>query len=387
MVCTYHTYIYIYVSVFSFNKSHGHGSITGSGSMSKVSNTFASFSNKFSGGASGSPNNSLEAQRNRDAKMANFAALTNLEDYLHIDTYIDDSDPHLLGCNDRSSIGIVKVRGIVLSKHTGLPLSSSYTYSDGDGVAKVYAGGYPMSMDKLLSACMQIGVCPVHRVGKIYPESNIPGITLSSKKSVGSESSGKDSSGSKSETEGNGGTSFAGGVARNKDAESSGAGSTSSSSADVDHIMHGLCASIQGSGAYAEFLRSDFPACALSEELQDWSHCTPKDRQNHVFEELGNGRFSVAIAGDPCVWIFNRMSEAHGRMVQSGTSSTTTKGSGTSQHTTMPRSNVVYLAEIHYYLKLDTGLPLFMPMPRHLYGELSKSNKGCSILTTGNSTI
>ena len=61
--------------VFSFNKNKDKVD-------SKVSNTFASFSNKFTS----SPSNSLEGQRN--VKLANFAALTNVDDYLHLDTSI-----------------------------------------------------------------------------------------------------------------------------------------------------------------------------------------------------------------------------------------------------------------------------------------------------------
>ena len=329
--------------VFSFNKNKDKVD-------SKMSNTFASFSNKFTS----SPQNSLEGQRN--VKLANFAALTNVDDYLHLDAYLDNSEPNLLGCSDKSSVRIVRVKGVVLSKLTGLPLSSCY--SNADGSVKVHAGGHPVMMDKLLSACMQIGVCPVHRLGRIYPESNIPGITLTSK------SRGEKNPDSKKD-----------GIDRNNSSSSKTSSSSTISGApsyDTDDGQTSLSVNVEGGGAYAEFLRSDFPACAMSEELQDWSYCVPKDRQNQIYEELGGGRFSVAITGQPCVWIFNRMSEAQGKMMQAN-----------QQYIAPPRSNIVYLVEVHYYLKLDTGLPLFMPMPRHLYGELSRSSKGCSILTTG----
>ena len=271
--------------VFSFTKT-----------KDKASNTFASLSSRFS---SSSPSNSLDAQRS--SKLANFAALTNVEEYLHLDSFLDNSEPNLLGCTSSSSIRIVKVRGIVLSKHTGVPLSKAYTNVDGS--IKVNAGGHPVMMDKLLSACMQIGVCPVHRVGRIYPESNIPGIMLGKKS--GDNDKSKDD---KTQVD-------------RSDSSSTKISSASSISAgasyDTEDGQVDLRASIEGTGAYAEFLRSDFPACALSEELQDWSYCSPKDRQNQIYEELGGGRFSVAIPGDPCVWIFNRMSEAQGMMVES----------------------------------------------------------------------
>lgn len=261
----------------------------------------------------GSPSNSFE---NKDSKMANFAAFSSLSDYINIDCYLDSSDAHLLGSNPHSSARIVRVRGLVVDKN-GAPLTSTFQQNQ----SSVSAGGHPVAADKCLSSTLQIGVCPVHRMGKVHPETmgeaNAP--------RAGSSAGGKKS-------------------------------------------------------VYNDFLDQDFPASLFSEDSQDWSHCQPRERQTYV-KELGNGRFEVAVPGEPVVWIFCRQSEMQGR-AHAGSHSKGLFSAADSQRSSY--SSIVYLSEVHYYLRLDTGLSLFTPLPRHLFRELARSPRGMEALTTGN---
>lgn len=45
---------------------------------------------------------------------------------------------------------------------------------------------------------------------------------------------------------------------------------------------------------------------------------------------------------------------------------------------------MLYLVEIHYYISLETGQAMFVPMPRHLFSELSRTVDGCAELTKRN---
>ena len=77
----------------------------------------------------------------RSSALENFVALTNLEQYLNIDTYFDDSDLNLKKGNaaDRTLVKrIVKIKGVVVNKDHE-PLSFSYNC----GSAKLYAGTNP----------------------------------------------------------------------------------------------------------------------------------------------------------------------------------------------------------------------------------------------------
>jgi hypothetical protein len=40
----------------------------------------------------------------------------------------------------------------------------------------------------------------------------------------------------------------------------------------------------------------------------------------------------------------------------------------------------VYLVEVQYFIKLQTGQAMFVALPRHIYGELARSQMGLELL-------
>lgn len=153
------------------------------------------------------------------------------------------------------------------------------------------------------------------------------------------------------------------------------------------------------------FLVSDVPISSQPDLQFDWSSCKPGHRQGNV-TELGDGQFSVCVPGDPVVWIFSRRAPgaAPTRMGRSGSLG----GADASAFNNSPNrndfsraGNLLYLVEVQYYFRLETGhvslllhyincfislivQAMFVPMPRHLYGELARTLEGCAHLNQKN---
>lgn len=120
----------------------------------------------------------------------------------------------------------------------------------------------------------------------------------------------------------------------------------------------------------------DLPSSLLFESLQDWIECQPKDRRDHAID-IGGNRFSVSVPGQPVLWVFCKLSEVPSRA--SVASRDRGVFSAADKHNSA-RETYVYLSEIHYFLRLDTGNSLFCALPRHLYTDLAKSRKGIEML-------
>lgn len=128
----------------------------------------------------------------------------------------------------------------------------------------------------------------------------------------------------------------------------------------------------------------DTPVTQNNEKLYDWSHCKPGHRQGHVIE-LGDNKFSVEISGEPAVWIFSRSLQSssvfrRGSMRGSNIADSFMGGS-TSRGDSSRSGGFVYLTEVQYHIKLESGLGLSVPIQRHLYGELARSIEGVATLT------
>jgi hypothetical protein len=150
--------------------------------------------------------------------------------------------------------------------------------------------------------------------------------------------------------------------------------------------------------------------------LYDWSLCKPGHRQStNNIVQLPDDKFAVCIPGEPVVWIFSRKpplvdpssvsptgivaplpnqwsprpaSKRVGRSA-AGEVCEWPEGDGAGNAGQGDRRSsapygTVYLVEIQYFLRLKTGQAPFVPMPRHLYGELARSAEGCAVLVKRN---
>ncbi|CAK9856920.1 unnamed protein product [Sphagnum jensenii] len=109
----------------------------------------------------------------------------------------------------------------------------------------------------------------------------------------------------------------------------------------------------------------DLPVTLNNEHLYDWSVCKPQHRQSN-FVILPDNKFAVSVPDQPVTWVFSRTQSPGDSYVES---SHDTKGTA-----------VVYLVEVQYYLTIETGLPIYVPITRHAFGELARTQKGCNLL-------
>jgi hypothetical protein len=150
---------------------------------------------------------------------------------------------------------------------------------------------------------------------------------------------------------------------------------TSTSGTDAQHSS----SSTGGTSHHADHSGTelhDVPTSYLFDELQDWTHCCPEDRLRHVVE-LGQGRFSVEVPGEPIIWIFCRQSIAEYHAVGA---LPIPAALGRSRNVPI----IAYLVEVQFVLRLETGLSMFAPVPRHLYGELARTQHGTALLKEKN---
>ncbi len=115
----------------------------------------------------------------------------------------------------------------------------------------------------------------------------------------------------------------------------------------------------------------DLPFCANHESFCEWSYCRPAHRQSGCVEFEG-GKFGVTINGDPAMYIFSRRSP--NMPIQRNSVSFDNLGSlrsgksqveapfDASRNHRMDSSRLgdsMYLVEIVYYLKMETGQVTF----------------------------
>jgi hypothetical protein len=270
-------------------------------------------------------------------------------EYLKIDAYLDSSDLACPSSGDMSSdnLRIIKVRGIVLdSKGNPFP--------------------QPVLNDRTIMTSLLCGVCPIMKDGTVVPSSDWPSTQVPNP------------------------------AFNNQTAAS--APSESKSSNNVPHnSIHRRRKSILKSSYSTSDLRSirssysdpppldlsstqEPPVTLLSDAAQDWVRCKPSHRQktrqldigpSHPSFNADDDRFSIEIPDEPVVLIFSRYPPR-------------LKTGAGDRAAPSPRYNgnnhAAYLVEVHYYLKLQTGQSSFLPLPRHLYGELARSSAGIMIL-------
>jgi hypothetical protein len=247
---------------------------------------------------------------------------------------------------------LVKVRGVVLDNR-GFPT------------------GHPVAYNKVVSATVLAGVCPVTRTGRVLPPGEMK-------------------------------------VQRRKSTVSEGAyEAVSRMSSMVPPSNASLAESPLPNGANAY----DLPVSYHLDAPYDWTSCKATHRQNN-FTELPDGLFSVTVPGEPAVLIFSRRSPSN---TASGNSTSMRLGRGSTTDGNSGRppsagkaaggkvnsSGLVWLVEVQYFFRLETGqvrilmflrcLPLiltvlmrkqaiFVPMPPHIYGELTRTMEGCEVL-------
>lgn len=152
-------------------------------------------------------------------------------------------------------------------------------------------------------------------------------------------------------------------------------------------------ASFVGQSASTEvFQDNDLPITLGQESFYEWTTCRPGHRQGPNLFELQDGRFSVAIPGEPVTYIFSRKApvphRTHGS--RSGSLATGDPWGGESHRSSMNRMDssrsggMLFLVEIHYFLSIETGQSIFVPMPRHLFSELTRTISGCDELLKRN---
>lgn len=268
-------------------------------------------------------------------------------EYLRVDTFIDISDlSSPLSFDTTSDTNrIIKVRGI-LQDSKGNPC------------------GQAIAQQKVIANTLLAGICPVNRVGEVQGSLE----WLPQRRRTSTTTTHKE------EPKNVGRASFV----------SSGSGSNASAAAIADA---------------ASSSDADLPITLGQEYLYDWAICKPGHRQGNV-TELEDGLFAVTIPSEPVVWIFSRRATNGAaapttRSSRGGSFSRPSIGGGvgveswfeTSRPNRMDASRsggMLYLVEIHYYFRLETGNGMFVPMPRHIYGELARTLEGCAHLSRRN---
>jgi rapamycin-insensitive companion of mTOR len=281
---------------------------------------------------------------NIEVKLSGPSVLQSVEsDFIKLDTFLDSSD---LGCpasSDMTSdaLRLVKVRGIVMDSK-GMP------------------SGYAVMNDKTILSTLLCGVCPVTKAGTVLSPSDTPG-----------------SSGGNLMGGGNADADVRASVAaqhhsihrrRNKSV------TTAKSSYSTPDLlgMRSSLSELPSDGAAAV----DVPMSMLSGHLQEWAKCKPSHRQKSRQislqpESEGDDRFAIEVPGEPVVLIFSRFPP-------------NMKPSDKQSSRYNPNAPVAYLLEVHYILRLQTGQSAFLPLPRHMYGELARTSQGLKLLGGNN---
>eukprot|EP01038_Epipyxis_sp_PR26KG_P005836 gene5836-8052_t len=277
----------------------------------------------------------IEAKLHSPPSIPSQNITSSNSEYLKIDTFLDSSDMVSPICYDTTSDSnrIVKVRGIILDSK-GIP------------------SGVSIAPNRIISNTLLIGVCAVNRFGRINatnenrPPRRKASITTARETTNQIQSSNRQS------------------MSNNNSLHHS----------TIQNVIEDI----------------DLPVTYQLDYLYDWSICKPGHRQANTFE-LEDGKFAVMLKDDPVVWIFSRRmpgvngvfdaNKRRGSTARQGSMSNVLNNSRSDQSRAgLGSGGSIYLVEIQYYLKIETGQALFVPMPRHMYGELSRTLEGCEQL-------
>ena len=254
-----------------------------------------------------------------------------VDDYISTDCFLDTTDLPSPYRNDvlADERRVVRVRALVLDSR-GLP------------------SGIPIGQDKIIRSALMCGVCPVRKDGSIVQVSEtrsalhapriIKRSTPSSLK-LNLENTNRHRSYSSNSTTLNSSTH---GASSAKAIPSPGFNDTGKDSAVSQPV----------SSRDLE-TKSTVPTRRISgsigvDHLCDWSLCKPGHRG--VVNELGDGKFSVEVPGEPVVWIFGRSLP-----IPNQTFSKSIPNSNSSRaNSSWAGGGFIYLLEVHYQLRLET---------------------------------
>jgi len=262
-------------------------------------------------------------------------------EFLKVDCFVDTSDFHSPASFDVTSDEqrVLRLRGIILDEK-GLP------------------SGRPVSTSKSVLCCLLAGVAPVSRDGVIF--------------SMGA----KDSRTARRKS-----ANISSSMLRGTDSMST---ITKRQSLVSGSIGGGSASNASAAAAAAAIEAEDAVTSVYESTAYDWSCCKPGHRQGRVIE-LGDNRFSVEIAGEPCEWIFSRSlpgapsapryrAGSLGNVFGAGTGAGADDGFGfgadgssrgsaallTGRASDASRSGTgCYLVEVVYHMRVDTGLVSF----------------------------
>lgn len=281
-------------------------------------------------------------------------------EYLKIDAYLDSSDLACPSSGDMTSdnLRIIKVRGIVLDSK-GIPSPQ------------------PILNDRTIMTSLLCGVCPVMKDGTVIPSSEWS--STSSSFGINTTNGNSNSSSMNSQDSRTNSTNMTpqyNSIHRRRKSILK----NSYSSSDI----LGIRASYSDAPPLDLNFNQEPPITLLSDNLQDWIKCKPSHRQkirqldlmsNNTSYLADDDRYAIEIPDEPVVLIFSRTPP---RFKQQ-------QGGGGDRASTPParynvNSHIIYLVEVHYYLRLQTGQSTFLPLPRHMYGELARSSAGIMLL-------
>ena len=256
-----------------------------------------------------------------------------VDDYISTDCFLDTTDLISPYRNEvlADERRVVRVRALVLDSR-GLP------------------SGIPIGQDKIIRSALMCGVCPIRKDCSIVQVSetksalNAPRIMKRSTPSslkLNLENTNRHRSYSSNSTTLNTSTH---GSSSAKAIPSPGFNDAMKDSA-INQII---------SSRDLE-MKSSVPTRRISgsigvDHLCDWSLCKPGHRG--VVTELGDGRFSVEVPGEPVVWVFSRS------LPSSSQYQTSTKfnlnSSSIRANSSWAGGGFTYLLEVHYLLRLET---------------------------------
>ena len=182
--------------------------------------------------------------------------------------------------------------------------------------AKGLPTGYPISANKVISCCLLAGTSSVQRTGKVVQVSHNISANLSN--------------------------------SRRRSMNVNAGQYTARTTATQSYLPTDLSSP------------EDLPITLNCDHLHDWSVCRPNHRYS-LLTPLEDGRLAVSVPEHPVTWVFSRTNNSTGGgMTERGsdpptadqtsaTSTTTGAGGGSG-------GGNLYLVEIHYHLKLETGL-------------------------------
>ena len=176
--------------------------------------------------------------------------------------------------------------------------------------------GHPIAANKVIQNCLLAGVCPVSRRGVVGSSA---GLDRESRNQ------------------------------RRRSSTTSGLPGGSSAGPRDNATQARSRPSITAS----ELISEEIPITYQAEHLFDWSICKPNHRSNNV-TKLKDGRFAVEVAGEPVRWIFSR--SLPGSQQRAESIFIDEMGDGTNRVDASKTGGFVYLTEIHYYVRFETGL-------------------------------